>query len=160
MNAALSLAGNKPLYAEEILELDDFAPRLVVASACQTGVIQGYETADEALTLGVMFVAAGAAGVLSTLWSISDLATALLMGRFYELLAKQPEEQPAIALRQAQLWLRELTIENAEAYIAARPALRQHQAARGKELRADSKGPSARPFSNITTWGAFVFTGA
>jgi len=160
MNAALSLAGNKPLYAEEILELDDFAPRLVVASACKTGVIQGYETADEALTLGVMFVAAGAAGVVSTLWSISDLATALLMSRFYELLAKQPEEQPAVALRQAQLWLRELTADKADAYMAARPALRQHQATRSRGLRADGKGPSARPFSTITTWGAFVFTGA
>jgi CHAT domain-containing protein/tetratricopeptide (TPR) repeat protein len=160
MNAALSLAGNEPLYAEEILQLDDFAPRLVVASACETGVIQGYETADEALTLGVMFVAAGAAGVVSTLWSISDLATALLMSCFYELLAEQPEEQPAVALCQAQLWLRELTIADAEAYMTARPALRQHQAARGKEFPANSKSPSARPFSKITTWGAFVFTGA
>jgi CHAT domain-containing protein len=160
MNAALSLAGDEPLYAEEILQLDDFAPRLVVASACETGVIQGYETADEALTLGVMFVAAGAAGVVSTLWSISDLATALLMSCFYELLAKQPEEQPAVALRQAQLWLRELTTADAGAYMTARPALRQHQAARGKEFPANSRNPSARPFSKITTWGAFVFTSA
>jgi CHAT domain-containing protein len=97
---------------------------------------------------------------VSTLWSISDLATALLMTRFYDLLAKQLVEEPAGALRQAQLWLRELTVEDAEAYIAARPALRQHQAARGKELRAGQTDPSARSFSNITRWGAFVFTGA
>jgi CHAT domain-containing protein/tetratricopeptide (TPR) repeat protein len=160
MNAALSLAGNQPLNAEEILELDGFAPRLVVASACETGVIQGYETADEALTLGAMFVAAGAAGVVSTLWSISDLATALMMSRFYELLARQLDEQPAVALREAQLWLRELTIERAEAYIAAHPLLREHRAARGEGLRADSEAATASPFSEITTWGAFVFSGA
>jgi CHAT domain-containing protein len=160
MNAALSLARNEPLYAEEILQLDDFTPRLVVASACETGVIQGYDTADEALTLGTMFVAAGAAGVVSTLWSISDRATALLMSRFYELLAEQPKEQPAVALRQAQLWLRELTAQRADAYVSARPALHQRPALRGKGLRADAASSTARPFSEVTRWGAFVFTGA
>jgi CHAT domain-containing protein len=160
MNAALSLAGNTPLHAEEILELDDFAPRLVVASACQTGVIQGYETADEALTLGAMFVAAGAAGVVSTLWSISDRATAFLMSRLYELLAEQPEEQPAVALREAQRWLRELTVREEEAYIAGHPVLRQYQPARGAGSVAAVRGATTRPFSKLTAWGAFIFSGA
>jgi CHAT domain-containing protein/tetratricopeptide (TPR) repeat protein len=160
MNTALSLANDAPLHAEEILELGGFAPRLVVASACETGVIQGYETADEALTLGAMFVAAGAAGVVSTLWSISDRATALLMSRFYELLIEQPEERPAMALREAQHWLRELTTKEADSYVTARPALRQHQTARGKGLPNGGKAATLRPFSKLTTWGAFVFSGA
>jgi CHAT domain-containing protein/tetratricopeptide (TPR) repeat protein len=160
MNTALSLANNTPLHAEEILELSGFAPRLVVASACETGVIQGYETADEALTLGAMFVAAGAAGVVSTLWSISDRATALLMSRFYELLIEQPKEQPAVALREAQRWLRELTNKEAESYITARPALRQHQTPRGKKLPDGGKAATLHPFSKLTMWGAFVFSGA
>jgi CHAT domain-containing protein len=97
---------------------------------------------------------------VSTLWSISDFATALLMSRFYELLAQQLEEQPGMALREAQHWLRELTIEQAEAYIATHPLLREHQAARGEGLRAGSEVATARPFSEVTTWGAFVFSGA
>jgi CHAT domain-containing protein len=159
MNTALSLANNTPLHAEEILELSGFAPRLVVASACETGVIQGYETADEALTLGVMFVAAGAAGVVSTLWSISDRATALLMSRFYELLIEQPKERPAVALREAQRWLRELTNKEAESYITAHPALRQHQTPRGRELPDVGKAATMQPFSKLTMWGAFIFSG-
>ena len=160
MNAALSLADDEPLYAEEILDLDGFTPRLVVASACETGVIQGYETADEVLTLGAMFVAAGAAGVVSTLWSISDRATAFLMSRFYELLGEQLKNQPAVALREAQLWLRELTVEEEEAYIARHPSLLNHGAARGDGPRAGSEATTARSFSEIAKWGAFVFSGA
>jgi hypothetical protein len=75
--AALSLAHEQPLGIQELLEIPDFAPRLVVASACETGVIQGYSTADESLTLASLFVGAGAAGVVATLWAVDDYATAL-----------------------------------------------------------------------------------
>jgi CHAT domain-containing protein len=98
--------------------------------------------------------------VVSTLWSISDRATALLMSRFYELLIEQPKERPAVALREAQRWLRELTNNEAESYITARPALRQHQTPRGKDLPDVGKAATLHPFSKLTMWGAFVFSGA
>jgi CHAT domain-containing protein len=154
LNAALFLANDEPLYAEEILELDNFVARLVVASACETGVVQGYEAADEALTLGNTFLAAGAAAVVSSLWSVDDVATSLLMSRFYETL--DSEYTLAGALRHAQLWLRDATAAGLQHYIATRPMLRERLGA----LRRGDAGTGPTPFSSITKWGAFIFAGA
>jgi hypothetical protein len=82
------------------------------------------------------------------------------MSRLYELLGEQPEEEPAVALREAQCWLRGLTIREMLAHIAAHPVLRQHQATRGAARRAESMGATTRPFSKIKIWGAFIFSGA
>ena len=40
---------------------------------------------DEFIGLPATFISLGAAGVLGTLWPVSDAATALLIGKFYEL---------------------------------------------------------------------------
>ena len=51
---------------------------------------------------------AGASAVVSSLWTVADLSTAVLMERFYHSHLKDGLE-PAAALRQAQIWLRKLT---------------------------------------------------
>ena len=58
LSAALSLSGEELLSAREIAGLSTPA-RLVVASACETGVVQGYYEVDESLGLSSAFVAAG-----------------------------------------------------------------------------------------------------
>ena len=60
-------------------------PRLVVLSACETGLYDIASSPDEFIGLPGTFTALGAAGVLGTLWPVSDDATALLMAKFYEL---------------------------------------------------------------------------
>jgi CHAT domain-containing protein len=76
------------------------------------------------------------------------------MNRFYELLAAGKE--PAEALRVAQLWLRDLSDGEEQAYLVTRPTLRAKQA----EQETTAANPSPLPYSDITLWGAFVFTGA
>lgn len=74
---------------------------LVVLSACETGL--GKEIRGEGLiglTRGFMY--AGAARVVVSLWSVSDRATAELMGKFYKRIFKK-ELQPSAALRSAQV---------------------------------------------------------
>jgi CHAT domain-containing protein len=74
---------------------------LVVLSACQTGL--GREIKGEGLvglTRGFMY--AGAPRVIVSLWSVSDRATADLMGRLYAGMIKGGQ-RPAAALRSAQL---------------------------------------------------------
>jgi CHAT domain-containing protein len=80
-------------------------------------------TIPEFIGLPGTFTALGAAGVLGTLWPVSDSATALLIARFYELHLDAARLPPPTALRQAQLWLRQATNADLSAY--ARLAAKQ-----------------------------------
>jgi CHAT domain-containing protein len=87
-DSALEFESGQAVSAAEVLELNLSDARLVVASACETGVIPAmYEMSDEVLSLSTVFLGAGAAGVVASLWEVDDYATALLMTRFYEELA-------------------------------------------------------------------------
>jgi CHAT domain-containing protein len=60
----------------------DFAAELVVISACNTG--RGFEVGGEGnMSLARTFLAQGVDAVVSTLWPVSDAATALFMKEFY-----------------------------------------------------------------------------
>lgn len=73
---------------------------LVVLSACETGV--GEEVAGEGMaSLARAFFEAGARGVVSSLWRVSDRSTARLMARFYEGYRGRGLS-PAAALAEAQ----------------------------------------------------------
>lgn len=78
---------------------------LVVLSGCETGI--GKSVGSEgALSLSRPFLIAGAKQVVSSLWQVSDRATAVLMERFYFYLLKE-NQSPELALRSAQSWMRE-----------------------------------------------------
>jgi len=92
------------LQLEDIYNLN-LPVELVVLSACETGL--GKEIHGEGLIgLARGFMYAGASRVLASLWQVDDVATAELMGRFYEAMEKE-KLAPAAALRKAQLLMRE-----------------------------------------------------
>lgn len=105
------------LSVGRLLEADGLGrPRLVVLSACETGLSEITRNPDEFVGLPGTFMALGAAGVLGTLWPVSDIASALLIARFYELhIGKRL--RPATALHQAQAWLRQATNADLTAYV-------------------------------------------
>jgi CHAT domain-containing protein len=82
---------------------DNKGIRLAILSACETG-LPGLENIDEVVSLPIGLMQAGVAGVVSSLWSVSDLSTMMLLTRFYDLWRKEGLE-PAIALHQAQQWM-------------------------------------------------------
>ena len=55
------------------------------------------------------FLAKGATYVLSTLWTVDERSTALLMIQFYQLMKEG--ETPIVALKKAKQWLRELSYQ-------------------------------------------------
>jgi len=78
---------------------------LLTLSACETAVGSG-GMGEEIEGFGALAVHQGASGVLATLWSVSDLTTAVFMPEFYA--AKSSEGlTKAAALRQAQLFFLE-----------------------------------------------------
>ena len=88
------------LRATEIFNLDMDAD-LVVLSACQTGL--GKLVRGEGMVgLTRAFMYAGTPAVMVSLWSVSDISTATLMGEFYKNLVKGKLNKTD-ALRKAQL---------------------------------------------------------
>lgn len=89
------------LEAHEILEMKILSD-LVVLSACQTGLAR-VTTGDEITGLDRAFVTAGARTILSSLWRVNDLTTAVLIKRFYRHLS---QSNPVLALQKAMLEIR------------------------------------------------------
>ena len=92
------------LTLKDLLALNlaqDSGIRLAILSACETG-LPGLENIDEVVSLPIGLLQAGVAGVISSLWSISDLSTMLLLTKFYELWRDQ-KLPPDQALHQAQI---------------------------------------------------------
>jgi CHAT domain-containing protein len=72
----------------------------VTLSACETG-LGDVSTGDDVVGLNRGFLYAGARGIVSSLWSVSDDATEALMRVLYAELGKGASH--ADALRQAQI---------------------------------------------------------
>ncbi|MEG4347095.1 CHAT domain-containing protein, partial [Microcoleus sp. A003_D6] len=127
---------------------------LVTLSACETGLTSSTEMTDEYIGLPSGFLYAGSMNVVSTLWSVDDFATAILMIKFYQEL--QHEISVAVALNCAQNWMRAVSREDFEVWV--------------KSLNLDKKSgqsvelwlvlyPEEQPFSHPKYWAAFCATG-
>jgi CHAT domain-containing protein len=127
---------------------------LVTLSACETGLTSSTEMTDEYIGLPSGFLYAGSLSVVSTLWSVDDFATAILMIKFYQELL--PKVSVAVALNCAQNWMRAVNREDFEVWV--------------KSLNLDKKSgqslelwlalsPEERPFSHPKYWAAFCATG-
>jgi CHAT domain-containing protein len=141
------LAGHRP----ELLR----GARIVVASACQTAVTDMTRTPDEFVGLGAGFLAAGVPCFVGTLWSADDLPAALVMSRFYELLAGDglPAGQ---AMRHAQRWLRDLDGRGLCDYLTANPGLAAVRP--GLAALAQSR-PDQRFYTDPVSWSPYVVIG-
>ncbi len=91
----------------EIFQLDLRQCRQVTLSACETGLTDFRSLGDEYIGLPSGFLYAGSSNVVSSLWAVSDLSTTFLMIKFYENV--KSTDSVAIALNQAQQWLRHIT---------------------------------------------------
>jgi CHAT domain-containing protein/tetratricopeptide (TPR) repeat protein len=164
---------------KERVEIDMTAAHLVTLSACETGITEATTSrADEYVGLPAGFMLAGVPCVVSSLWSVPDLSTALLMERFYRNHLGDPDEDatikphlpPAEALRQAQIWLR----DEVTAQEAAKRCDKQIDRLESKGEDAPAwlsrawreyaqmarKTPDSRPFAHPFHWAAFAIYGA
>ena len=76
---------------------------LVTLSACETGLGK-IEKGDDIIGLTRAFITAGASSIIASLWKINDVASAVLIKRFYRYLKQNSKID---ALRQAQLFIKQ-----------------------------------------------------
>lgn len=155
----------KDLTLEEIfvkLRLD--SNRLTVLSGCETGMLIPRRI-DEYHSLSSGFLFAGAIGVICSQWQVDDIATCLLMERFYD--HWQQGLSIAASLSRAQFWLRMLTIcdvvNQLKCLELGFEALQNHQyrnTIREQILYFESEGDqSIKPFDQPCYWAAFAAVG-
>lgn len=178
-SSALIMRGHERLSVTRLADAKDLGhPRLVVLSACETGISDVItRNPDEFIGLPNSFAALGAVGIVGTLWPVADSATALLIAKFYDLHLGEGLPPPT-ALRQAQLWLRDASRASIDAYaekaVAAGRLERRHLAEIKQDMDpkvranrmggvspATAKAAAAEvgPYAHPYYWGGFVYTG-
>jgi CHAT domain-containing protein len=154
LRSGLMMAGEEEISLSDFMAQRLADTRLVVLSACETGV-PGTTLPDEAIGLPAGLLQAGVASVIASLWAVSDDSTMLLMVRFYDLW-RNHGLKPVEALSRAQQWLRDSTNEEKAREllplgIAFTPV--GHESKRGDR---DRRRDHAHPHH----WAAFTYVGA
>ena len=160
LHSKLMMAHDEPITLEDLIKLRIKGLRLVSLSACESGMA-GVQLPDELLNLPSGFLQAKTAGVVSSLWSVPEKSTMLLMVRFYEIWKLSNLKTPAEALQEAQQWVRDSSVSKKMAVIA-----RADQIVGGSNdnpVGLDSQQCRIETddldFSHPFYWAAFMHTG-
>ncbi|NEO72372.1 CHAT domain-containing tetratricopeptide repeat protein [Moorena sp. SIO3H5] len=145
----------KCLTIDEVFDLQLEQCRLVTLSACETGLIDYTNISDEYIGLPSGFLVAGTPAVVSSLWMVNDLSTALLMIKFYQNLREQMAL--AVALNQAQFWLRDSTQAQLLTWSMQLPL--DNSLMKKIEQALDWFNSDEQPFKNPYYWAAFCVIG-
>jgi CHAT domain-containing protein len=132
---------------------------MAILSACESGIV-ALDQVDEFIGLPYGFLAGGCSTVVSSLWPVDDMATAILMGRFYLYLVRDRLTKPE-ALARAQRWVRDATnfdILNYVKTMGVQTSRRELDLLPEQERRTRSN-TNERPFAHPFFWGSFVCHG-
>ena len=156
------IALDKCLTLEKIFSLNLEQCRLVTLSACETGLIDSHNVSDEYIGLPSGFLYAGASNVVATLWTVNDLSTTFLMIKFYENLIQQLKKTSklnvAIALRDAQLWLKQVDKTQLEKWLPNIPLTDPNHEAELEDWLSERQ-PNIKPFESPYYWAGFCAIG-
>ncbi|WP_340643480.1 CHAT domain-containing protein [Phormidium pseudopriestleyi] len=143
-------------FREIVSQLELFNCRRVVLSACETGLIDSSQLVEDYIGLPSAFLYAGTVTVISSLWSVDDLATAFLMMRFYWTIDLETLSMLE-ALQSAQTWLR--TVSRKDLIRWLREDLKAPKELwQNCDTRLRRSYPDL-PFSGLHSWGHFAILG-
>jgi CHAT domain-containing protein len=156
------------LAGEDVLSLRDLMAmrlrlRLAVLSACDS-YLPGTVLPDEVVSLPSGLLQAGVAGVAAAMWSLPDMPTSLLMVDFYRRWRTEGQH-PATALRDAQVWLRDVPSGERYAFLrqaleAGEPWLANDEETEGLMLILAYQEEDGRAFDDLHSWAGFGYFGA
>jgi len=136
------------LPLRDILAMPTGRHRLAVLSACDSSV-PDERRLDEVISFPGALLQAGVATVVASGWKVEDTAAQCLVLRFHQLIRQG--RPPAVALADAQRWLRRATNADIEAVLPA-----SHRPPHGLPT---SPWRDIRPFDAPEYWAAFSVTG-
>jgi CHAT domain-containing protein len=162
---------NNEISAREVLDFWKLNADLVTLSACQTGL--GRQGGGEGLLgFAQAFLLSGSRSVCLSLWEVDDIATALLMQRFYQNLLGQRDGltaplPKAKALEEAKQWLRNLTATEATALTAQLTGGVARSTRTEKKFKLPQPSTPAevaaaddyKPYARPHYWSAFILIG-
>lgn len=142
--------------------VDMSAARLVTLSACETGIVDVLKgSAEEYVGVPAGFMLAGVPCVLSSLWAVTDISTALVIEQFYQNHVKEGMDLVA-SLHKAQHWVRTSTAQGlrlAERWTDIYRASRGQDRWAFQALHYYRTHPDERPFMHPYFWAAFTING-
>jgi CHAT domain-containing protein len=154
INEETAIDLSKCLTLAEILELNLPQCYLVCLSACETGVIDFKNNSDEFIGLSSGFIKAGAVNIVSSLWTVSDVHTAILMIKLYENIANNPQDI-TLALNAAQQWLRQATQVEIIDWLKQKTEMKEEQKQKIINSLSQQCRPEHQPFNQPYFWAGF-----
>jgi CHAT domain-containing protein/ribosome modulation factor len=149
----------KCLTLEEIFDLPLSKCSLVTLSACETGLTDIRDNTDEYIGLPSGFLYAGTTNVISTLWAVNDVSTAILMIKFYEIFLSKTCPPVAVALRESQLWLRDATVQDLVDWVAGCKLISDERKEEMQNSIEFGKKPENKRYKSPRFWAAFCAIG-
>jgi CHAT domain len=156
----------------DVLQTLNFRARLIYLSGCETARPNISTAPEEFAGFPTSFIGAGAECVIGSLWPVADDTACLLASKFYKLHLDESGREvmsPAQALREAQFWLRNVTLaevkrefsSQAEVVSASPRSIRNvaTEAATHGWLR-EGNSDDERPFAPLSEWSGWIVTGA
>jgi CHAT domain-containing protein len=147
------------LTLEEIFDLRLSKCTLVTLSACKTGLTDIRDNTDEYIGLPSGFFYAGATSVISTLWAVNDVSTAILMIKFYESFLSESRPPVAIALRESQLWLKEAAVQDLVDWVASCKLISDERKEEMQNSIEFAQRPENKRYQSPYFWAAFCAIG-
>ena len=166
LNSALELANKEMLTLQDIFQLNLKGYQLACLSACETGLTSKQGIIDEYVGLVSGFLAKGVTHVVTTLWQVGEIETALVMIKFHQLY--KDNIPPALALQQTQTWLSTLTFADLIEWYRQESAKVEEGSGCSESLQgliakaqqeAQTKGMNHRPYVHPYYWAGFIVSG-
>ena len=147
--------GKGVVFADDITQWNLWGNELSVLVTCVSG-LGAVSNSEGVFGLRRALSIAGAKYVISSLWNIPTKPSVLLMNKFFEIYQSATKPTPAVALAQAQAYIRNITLGELNSSSIGREIIKELLAVRAlSSIATDNVKPLAEPYF----WGAWICQG-